>query len=349
MKVSIHEVARQAEVSISTVSRAFNAPQLLHPDTLARVLEVAGALGYQPNRAARGLITGTTGNLGLIVPDVANPFFPGLVKSAQSRARSADYAVFLADTDEDPAVELELIRAMAKQVDGIILASSRMSEAQVLEAAGLTSLAFVNRLMRGIPAVTLDSAGGMRQALEHLIALGHRRVVFLNGPRNSWSNRERRRGLRSVAGRSGLEVIELAAQLDALGHGLDAERLAQRDDRVRERGFLGSFADILDEHTVDLDDIDREPSKVAQRGVAGPEVVERQPHPEQLELAEQVDGGVRVLHQRGLRDLQHEATRVDPCRIRPPADIGEERLALELPRGDVDTHADLLVISVPMA
>jgi DNA-binding LacI/PurR family transcriptional regulator len=230
MKVSIHEVARQAEVSISTVSRAFNAPQLLHPDTLARVLEVAGALGYQPNRAARGLITGTTGNLGLIVPDVANPFFPGLVKSAQSRARSADYAVFLADTDEDPAVELELIRAMAKQVDGIILASSRMSEAQVLEAAGLTSLAFVNRLMRGIPAVTLDSAGGMRQALEHLIALGHRRVVFLNGPRNSWSNRERRRGLRSVAGRSGLEVIELGPYAPRFEAGMQAADTALATD-----------------------------------------------------------------------------------------------------------------------
>ncbi len=209
MKVNIHEVARQAGVSISTVSRAFNAPDLLHPTTRARVLEVANALGYQPNRAARGLITGTTGNMGLIVPDVANPFFPGLIKGAQSRARGADYAVFLADTDEDPAAELALIRAMAKQVDGIILASSRMSELDVRDAAGMTSLVVVNRQMRGIPAVILDSAGGARQALEHFIALGHRRVVFLNGPRNSWSNRERRRGLRSVAAKSGLELVEL--------------------------------------------------------------------------------------------------------------------------------------------
>jgi DNA-binding LacI/PurR family transcriptional regulator len=260
MKASIHEVARRAEVSASTVSRAFNAPDLLHPATLARVLEVAGTLGYQPNRAARGLITGTTGNLGLIVPDVANPFFPGLIKGAQSRARVADYAVFLADTDEDPVAELALIRAMAKQVDGIVLASSRMSEPQVRDAAGLTTLVFVNRQLRGIPAVTLDSASGMRQALEHLIALGHRRVVFAGGPRNSWSNRERRRALRSVVGASPLEVVELGPYAPRFEAGMQAADAALATDATAILAYndlmaLGVLARLSDRGVRVPDDV----------------------------------------------------------------------------------------------
>src|SRR3954451_2343067 len=100
-------------------------PELVNPATRARVLEAAGRLGYQPNRAARGLITGRTGNIGVIIPDLSNPFFPAVLKGAQARARESDYAVFLADAEEDPALEEELIRAMAKQVDGVIICSAR--------------------------------------------------------------------------------------------------------------------------------------------------------------------------------------------------------------------------------
>ncbi|NUR27961.1 MAG: LacI family DNA-binding transcriptional regulator, partial [Catenulispora sp.] len=126
MPVTIRDVAQASDVHISTVSRAFSAPQLVNPETRARVLAAAERLGYRPNRAARALITGRTHNIGLIVADIANPFFPPLIKAAEGEARLHDYQVFIADSNEDPAVEEELVRALAKQVDGILLVSPRL-------------------------------------------------------------------------------------------------------------------------------------------------------------------------------------------------------------------------------
>ncbi len=207
MPVTIQDVAREAGVSVSTVSRAFTVPEMVREETRLHVLATAEHLGYRPNRAARGLITGRTGNLGVIVPDLSNPFFPTVLKGIQSRAREADYAVFLADCDENAAEEMGLVQAMAKQVDGVILCSSRMSADQLDRVVG-TPLVFINRQAGDQPAVLMDAAGGMRQAIDHLAALGHRRVAYLTGPRASWSNRERRRGLRRST-RYGMEVVEL--------------------------------------------------------------------------------------------------------------------------------------------
>lgn len=223
MPVTIQDVAREAGVSVSTVSRAFTAPAMVRDETLHYVLQTAERLGYRPNRAARGLITGKTGNLGVIVPDLSNPFFPTVLKGVQSRAREADYAVFLADSDENATEEIALVQAMAKQVDGVILCSSRMSADQLERVVGTTSLVFINRQVADRPAVLMDVAGGMRQAIDHLAALGHRRIAYLSGPRVSWSNRERRRGLRRAA-RQGIEIVELgpfAPKFDGGPHAAD--------------------------------------------------------------------------------------------------------------------------------
>src|SRR4051812_15447322 len=120
MAVTIKDVARAAGVSASTVTRALTMPELVHPETRERVRRTATDLGYQTNRAARGLIPGRPGNLGLLVPDLANPFFPSVVKGVQARAHEADYAVFLADTDEDSAAEIGLVRKLSQQVDGLL-------------------------------------------------------------------------------------------------------------------------------------------------------------------------------------------------------------------------------------
>lgn len=209
MAVTIHHVAERARVSASTVSRAFTTPELVRTATRERVLHIADEVGYRPNRAARGLITGKTGNIGLIVPDLGNPLFPAVLKGAQARALQADHAVFLADSEEDPELEVSLIQAMAKQVDGIVLCSSRMSDRQLESVITSTPLVFVNRKVADVPSVLIDSADGMRQAVEHLAALGHRCVAFLSGPRASWSNRERRRGIRAASRTTGVEIIEL--------------------------------------------------------------------------------------------------------------------------------------------
>lgn len=209
MAVTIRDVAKAAGVSASTVSRSLSGSELVDPRTRDHVLRVADELGYLPNRAARGLITGRTGNLGLILPDLANPFFPEVVKGVQARAREADHSVFLADTDEDPSAELGLVRALAKQVDGIILCSPRMSTEDMRAAASCATVVAVHRRGAQIPAITVDNAGGMRQAVAHLAALEHRRIGYVAGPRSSWSNRERARGIRAAAEAEGVELVEI--------------------------------------------------------------------------------------------------------------------------------------------
>jgi len=126
----------------------------------------------------------------VIVPDLGNPFFPAVLRGVQLRARQADHAVFLADSDEDPRLEADLIQAMVKQVDGVVVCSSRMELAELRQVAGQTALVLLNRRIQDVPAVLMDSSDGMRQVVEHLAALGHRRCAFLAGPRNSWSNRD---------------------------------------------------------------------------------------------------------------------------------------------------------------
>ncbi len=222
MAVTIKDVARAAGVSASTVCRALGSGDLVRPETLARIRQVAVDLGYQPNRAARGLSTGRTGNIGMIVPDLANPFFPSVVKGMQARAREVDLAVFIADTEEDPKVEFALVRALSKQVDGIVISSPRMSEEQLREAATETALVLLNRRVGRIPCVTVDNVDGVRQAVAHLVALGHQRIGSVEGPRTSWANRERLRGLRAAASSSGVELVELGNFLPQFEGGVAA-------------------------------------------------------------------------------------------------------------------------------
>ncbi len=222
MAVTIRDVAKAAGVSASTVSRALALPDMVDPVTRDRVMRVADHLGYHPNRAARGLSTGRTGNLGLILPDLANPFFPSVVKGIQHAAHESDYQVFVADTNEDASTELDVVRALAKQVDGIILCSPRMRPAELREAASYVPVVLVNRKERSIPAVAIDNAGGMNQIVAHLSGLGHRSIGYAAGPRSSWSNRERLRALHAAATRHDVDLVELGNFAPTFDGGTDA-------------------------------------------------------------------------------------------------------------------------------
>jgi DNA-binding LacI/PurR family transcriptional regulator len=216
--VGIHDVAERAGVSVATVSRSYTAPHTVREVTRSRVLEVAATLGYRPNRAARGLITGVTGNIGVIVPDLGNPYFQGVLKGAQARAREADYAVFIADGQESAAEEETLIAAMSKQVDGIVLCSSRLAPATLAALEPAPAVVLLNRRVDGLSTVTVDSAGGIRQAIAHLGALGHERCAFLSGPRRSWSNQQRLRGLRGADA----EIVTIGPVAPQFEGGVDA-------------------------------------------------------------------------------------------------------------------------------
>jgi len=219
---SIHDVAARAGVSVATVSRSFTAPQTVRETTRRGVLQAAADLGYQPNRAARGLITGRTGNVGVIVPDLGNPYFHAVLQGVQTRAREADYAVFVADGRESAAEEDALIGALSKQVDGIVLCSSRLPPARLAALEPTPTVVLLNRRVPGLPTVNVDSAGGMRQAVDHLAALGHVRIVFVSGPRHSWSNQQRLRGLRAAARARGCEVLTIGPVAPQFDSGVEA-------------------------------------------------------------------------------------------------------------------------------
>jgi LacI family transcriptional regulator len=256
--VTIKDVARVAGVSPATVSRTLASPGLVRADTRRRVQQAVDALGYKPNRAARGLITGRTGNLGLIVPDLTNPFFPGVVKGVQNRAREFDYAVFLADTDEDPAAEADLVRNLAKQVDGIVLCSPRMAEDEVRSLAADTPMVMLNRRVGRMPSVTVNGTEGIRHAVAHLRALGHRRVAYVAGPRVSWSNRDRLRVLRQTTAAAGVELVETGNVVPRFAGGVAAA------DQVLASGVTAVFGynDLVAIGML---------SRFAARGVAVPE------------------------------------------------------------------------------
>jgi LacI family transcriptional regulator len=236
MPATIRDVAGASGVHASTVSRTFSAPHLVNPETRSRVLASAESLGYRPNRAARALITGRTGNIGLIVADIANPFFPPLIKAAEAHARQRDYHLFVADSNEDPLVEEELVQALAKQVDGIVLCSPRMANASIEQLAHEVPLVVVNRLVASLPAVVMDVAQGARLAIEHLAGLGHRDLALLGGPRSSWTNREIRRSAGATARSHGVTLTVLGPNAPTEHGGIAAA------EQVRNSGVTAIVA-----------------------------------------------------------------------------------------------------------
>ncbi|MDN4482267.1 LacI family DNA-binding transcriptional regulator [Demequina lignilytica] len=220
---TLRDVAQAAGVSPATASRALSAPDSVSSERRFKVLEAAQRLGYQPNRSAQALASGRNRHLGLVLPDLANPYFATIAKGVQLEARESANAVLVADTDEDPRREHDVVRELQTRVDGVVLCSPRMPEEQILECAARGPLVLVNREIEGIPSVTFDVASGMRQTLLHLRALDHRTIAYVGGPETSWSDRHRRRGLDSVAG---ITVIDLGPHRPVHAGGFAAADLA---------------------------------------------------------------------------------------------------------------------------
>ena len=133
--VTLQDVAREAGVAVSTVSRALTQPERVSPPTRARVQEVARRLGYRPNRIARAVVSGRTQMLAVLVPDITNPHHFGLIRGAEERARAADRTLVLGDTRGDPGLEADHLDRLGSVVDGIVLASSRLPDADLRELA----------------------------------------------------------------------------------------------------------------------------------------------------------------------------------------------------------------------
>lgn len=200
MSSSIREVAQKAGVSLGTVSNAINRPEVLAPGTLRKVLRVIDEVGFIPNASARKLRAGRTRVLGLMVPDISNPFFTDLAKGVSEAALQGKFIVILCNSDESSDKERQYLDVLtAQNVEGILITPARES---IRALAGLTDrgirLALVDRTAHGLQACSVavnDSYGG-ELAINHLLELHHRKILLLTGNENIPQVAERINGLR---------------------------------------------------------------------------------------------------------------------------------------------------------
>ncbi len=198
--VTIADVAARAGVSRQTVSRAINGRGEISQETRQRVLAAVRELGYRPNSIARGLKTRRTLTIGLVVPDIANPFFAEVARGGFEVAHSEGYGVLLCNTDEDPAQEAVVLQMLADhRVDGVVLCSSRLNESalqRVVESH--RPLVMVNRTpsqpLSGQGSVGVADRKDARRVVHYLHELGHRAIALVGGTGSSQSSRGRREG-----------------------------------------------------------------------------------------------------------------------------------------------------------
>ncbi|MGO1391563.1 LacI family DNA-binding transcriptional regulator [Brachybacterium alimentarium] len=255
---TIRDVAAAAEVSISTVSRTMAHPELVASGTREHVLAIARDLRYRP---ALGASTDRArpGMLGLVVPDLENPFFGLIAKGVQARARSAGMLVVVSDIEEDGMLERTMLESIASGVDGLILCSPRGDDENILDVARRVPTVTANREVTGVPSVMFDEDRGMTSSLRHLQALGHRRIAYAGGPLQSWTHRRRAQAVHRFAEQeSDVGLIDLGSFQPYLSGGLGAA------DQALAAGVTAivAFNDLLALGILD---------RLAQRGVRVPE------------------------------------------------------------------------------
>lgn len=194
MTVTIYDVAREANVSMATVSRVVNGNPNVKPTTRKKVLEVIDRLHYRPNAVARGLASKKTTTVGVIIPDISNVFYAELARGIEDIATMYRYNIILSNSDQNEDKEIELLDTMyGKQVDGIVIMSENVSD-KILEkmnhAPAPIVLAGSVDQSNAIPSVNIDYTQAAYEAVKKLIDNGHTRVAFVSGPFTSIINRD---------------------------------------------------------------------------------------------------------------------------------------------------------------
>lgn len=209
---SLQEVARHAKVSIATVSRVLNKSDKVVPETRATVEKALRELGYRPSRVARRLrMKGGRAHLvGLIIPDIQNPFYAEIARGVEDAAYAAEYALLLCNSDENPEKErfyLEVMRS--ESVDGIVLPPFDDTDAAVIEIAATgMPVVCVDRSMVKLKTdlVEVDNHRGAFEAVSHLLDKGHKNIGLIEGRPHVSTSRERRRGYLDALAERGVTV-----------------------------------------------------------------------------------------------------------------------------------------------
>jgi LacI family transcriptional regulator len=234
---ALRDVAAAAKVHPSTASRALNPDTRgrVNAATVARVLEAARSVGYQPNSLARGLRTSRTFTIGMLIPDITNPLFPPTVKGIEDRLSQDGYTLILANTNYDLERETSIARGMiARQIDGLILATARREYPLVHEllAAGV-KVVLVNRTTEQSPASAVmgDEHVGIGLAVSHLASLGHREIAYVGGDADASTGLARYQAF--------------VARLQEEGLPLDPDLVAHAE-RFHEEPGAAAFLELLD-------------------------------------------------------------------------------------------------------
>lgn len=209
-RCTIADVARAAGVSKQTVSRVLNNKGELSPSTRERILGVIKELGFQPNAAARSLLTGRSYTIGLVVPDIGNPFFVDIAGGVRDAAREHGYHVLLYDTGDSPEVEAQSIQLLhERRADGLIICSSRLSDERLASLLkGVGPVVLVNRWVKGVDVsqIGADYVKGAALATNHLLELGHRRIAVVTLEVETPNSRAKFEGYRKAMEEAGLGV-----------------------------------------------------------------------------------------------------------------------------------------------
>lgn len=220
MKVTIYDVAKEANVSIATVSKVINKTGRISEKTKRRVLDVMKELDYQPNMLASALMGKQTKTIGLLIPDLANPFFSELARSIEDRGHELGYNLVICSTDYQTDKENKYLTLLKqKSVDGFILASGFENLDKVEELIKQEiPVAIVARdfPMFSINAVALDDFMGGYLAASHLIELGHTNIGVI--ARDVWSNRERIRGFKQALAEKSLPFFADFEYIEDINH-----------------------------------------------------------------------------------------------------------------------------------
>ncbi len=209
---SLQEVAARARVSIATVSRVLNKSDKVVPETRATVEAALRDLGYRPSRVARRLRmnTGHAHLVGLIIPDIQNPFYAEIARGVEDTAYAHHYAVMLCNSDENPAKERFYLDVMqAESVDGLVLPPFSEDDAAVVAAVNSgVPVVCVDRSLAHVTTdlVEVDNYAGARAAMAHLFERGHERIGLIEGRSQVSTNRERRRGYVEALAAQGIAV-----------------------------------------------------------------------------------------------------------------------------------------------
>ncbi|MFN7572781.1 MAG: LacI family DNA-binding transcriptional regulator [Betaproteobacteria bacterium] len=210
---TIHDVARRAKVSAATVSRVLNESATVAPGTVARVRRAVQALNFRPNLAGRSLRAARTRSLGVVVPTLANPVFAECLAGVEAAARAHGHTLSLATTGYRAAAEEDAVEALLRQrVDGLVLTVTDAARNRVLDRLDRERVPYVlvfNQLARAErPTVSVDNRAAAREAVEHLIGLGHRAIRMVTGQfRQSDRARLRYRGYREAMTAAGLAPL----------------------------------------------------------------------------------------------------------------------------------------------